>query len=113
MLIVLVNVVFMLLIVATLIYTARKDPSAPRCIRRKDDPAVQDGNLGAAEDISIEEGAIAVKMMERTQNPLGRVSENEVIVQRTDGDISFAAFYADDQRGHGDAARRDTAVVQI
>ena len=74
---------------------------------------MQDGNLGAVEDISIEEGVISVEMMERTQNPLGRVSENEVIVQRTDGDISFAAFYADDQRGHGDAARRDTAVVQI
>lgn len=111
MLIVLVNVGFIIFIVGTLIYVARNDPHAPKCIRKKDDPVVQDGNLGAAEDISIEEGAISVEMMERTQNPLGKASEDAVIVQRTDGDISFAAFYTDSQRG--DAAHRDTAVVQI
>ena len=31
-----------MLIVGVLIYTARNDPSAPRCIRRKDDPVVQE-----------------------------------------------------------------------
>ena len=73
---------------------------------------MQDGNLGAAEDISIEEGAVAVEMMERTPNPLGRVSEKAVIVQRTDGDISFASFYTDSESGDG-AHRGNVAVVQI